>query len=131
MAQLAPISILDGKATPVTHVYNPVGVPAGADFNLFVNRGTEGKPELQEELRAKISVNGGNSPYRVKVSLLLPISKTVEGVTAIDYQNRVDVEFIMNKKSTTGSRADLLALIKNALSNSLVASMVTDLEQMY
>lgn len=131
MAQLAPISIMDGKDVPVAHVYNPVGIPAGAEFHLFVNRGTEGKPELQEELRAKLSVNGGQSPYRVKLSLLLPTAKTVEGVTELDFQNRVDVEFILNKRSTTASRKDILALVQNALQDTLVASMIEDLEQMY
>lgn len=128
MAQLAPISIEDGKATPVTHVFSPVGKPNGADFDLLVAPPADGRPEFQEELRLKLSKNGNGSPYRAKVSMLVPVTKTVDGDTVLDFQNRVDIEFIMNPKSTTAARKDVLALIRNALSDSLITSMVEGLE---
>lgn len=132
MANRANIVINDGQATPVAHTYVPVGKPVGSDYEYFVER-TSGVPNAQAEVRLRLRTPtpGSSSPYKVDAVILVPETAVVNGETVVLSQNRVDITFTMSPKSSTADRADVLAFAKNILANTIVTSLVKDLESIY
>lgn len=132
MATRANIVINDGQATPAAHTYVPVGKPLGTDYEYFVER-TSGVPNAQAEIRLRLRtpVPNSGSPYKVDAVILIPETAVVNGETVVLSQNRVDMTFTLSPKSTSADRADALASAKNLLANTIVTSLVKDLEAIY
>lgn len=131
MPQLAPIVINDGAATPVAHTYTPIGKPSGSAWDFYVER-VGGKPEFQREVRVKsVQPTRKGAAYRVDVTMLVPITKIVDSVEVLDYQNRVDVSFTLASTGATQSRKDLRVCLKNLFDNSQVIAFIDNLENSY
>lgn len=131
MAQLAPIAINDGAATPVSHTFSPIGKPAGSEHDFFVER-TSGRPDFQSEIRLRtVQPSQKGQPHRVLISILVPKTVTVDGTEKLDYQNRVDITVTCAPNGVTQSRKDIRAFAKNLLDNAIVVAAIDNLENTY
>lgn len=131
MPALANISINDGAASPVAHVFAPVTTD-GVLASLKERVGTT--PELFPALSVSVRepLKGQTEKvYRLNLRITQPTSKTVDGVAVVDFTNSVSVEFLISARSTLQSRKDILAFAKNMLSHATITSVVQDLEPLF
>lgn len=137
MAQIASITINDGQAAPVAHVYNPItSVPPQYRRNGVAGQSVIANERLLMQTILAKTVTGVN---RVQMELVVPVVETPAGGSASGYvappaiahEMRVKVEFFFHQRSEKAGRKDLRTLLSNLLSNSQVVSMIDDLEQPY
>lgn len=128
MATRANIVINDGASTPVAHTFNPMGKPAGSEYEFYVER-VSGKPEFQSEIRIKTQQPTKNGqPYKVAITMIQPKTVNVGGVDTLDRQSRLDLTFTVGSKSNTQDRKDLRTMLANLLANTQVIGVIDNLE---
>lgn len=139
MAAIAPIAIVDGQGTPVTHTYNPVMT---GDVAVYKRNGDSSVPVVGfESLSVSLKDANGSSDAvnRVKISLRIPVLETPSGGAAsgyvapprVAYFMMCNVEYILPNRSTAAQRKDLRILTSNAMLNSQCATLVDSLERPY
>lgn len=137
MAQISAITINDGQATPVAHVFNPVkSTPP-----TYRRNGVSGQAVIAQErmLIQTVIANAINGVNRVQMELVVPVVETpaagaASGYVAppaVAYELRAKVEFFLHNRSEKAGRKDLRVLLMNALANAQVVSAIEDLEQPY
>lgn len=137
MAAIAPISIIDGKGTPDTHVFNPIAsVPP-----TYRRNGVVGQSVIQQErLLVKVAAAKQSSGInRVSIVLVIPVSEVPAGGTgsgyvappAVAHEMTAKVEFLLHNRSDVAGRKDLRTLLSNALKDPAIISAVDALEQPY
>lgn len=132
MPQNTTISILDGAATPVTHVFNPQSIDANG-VALYKER-VSGVPIGQPQLSLGVRAPAGNSTtYKVSGRLTMPKAVTTtdstgKTVTSVDYSVLATFEIVLPVKADKIDRTNARVLLSNALKNATVVSMVDDLE---
>lgn len=135
MPQNNTITIKDGAATPVDHVFYPTGIDATnvASFQERVSGVPVGSPSITWRVRGPSS----SSPvYKVSGKLSLPKLVTVTGsdgktVSVVDYVSLATVELMLSERSTKQERKDLRVELSNLLINTAIASTVDDLENFW
>lgn len=146
MPVLAPITINDGKATPVAHTFNPSG-PDKNGVNYFYDRigGIAiGFPVISLDLREPTAAAAGtaskaNRVFRATCKVVVPVLEVTSASTGTGIQpaptKAYDLtfrgEFIIPERATLADRKDILAYAKNALAHAFVTSLVQDLESIY
>jgi hypothetical protein len=141
MAAIANLVINDGAATPVAHTFAPA--KTSADYALFEDR-VGGVYVGYNKLSVSLtrpkgpSKDGVNRNLKVNVHVELP---TLEVVSTIDigyqrppsvaYRCVAELTFTLPERCALQNRKDILALVKNALSNAQVVSAVQDYELPY
>lgn len=131
MPAIKPIAVKDGATTPATHTFVPVRVDG--DTASFVERSSTSSIG-NRALTVAMKPGAKAAPVsRVAISFEIPVTAVAQGSTVevVDHTNRVNVEFIMAKRGTRQGRLDLLAMFRDALDNSDVKLVITDLENMY
>jgi len=135
MANIAALTIKDGKATPVDHVFNPIQVnPA-----LYRRNGVPGQSVIAQE-RLLIDVENAksyNGVNKVKLELVLPVMEQASGGAATGYvappaiahEERVQVTFFFHQRSDAAGRADLRWLLSNLLKDAQVVDAVDNLSK--
>lgn len=80
-----PISINDGKTTPVAHVFTQDAQQNGADPAEFVNRANANGPSFWERITSVLTLGKPKTAGRnmVKERLHLPIAGTIDGNPAV------------------------------------------------
>jgi hypothetical protein len=69
--------------------------------------------------------------YRNKITIAVPVTAVVDGVTVVDYTNQVSVEFLLSQKGTEQNRKDLRMLLVNALQHASITPTIDKLEPVY
>lgn len=139
MSAIAPIAIVDGQSTPVTHTYNPVQTQ---DPVTFRRNGDISTPVIGQEqvlLSLKMGANVSEAINRSKVTLRIPVLETPDGGTSsgyvapprVAYFLQATVEFLLPNRCTAAQRKDLRVLTSNLLLNTQVVSMIDTLERSY
>lgn len=139
MAAIAPITINDGQATPVAHVYNPIQVGDPATYNRNGDAAVPVVGEEQLALALRTGNNASDAVNRARITLRVPVLETPSGGTPSGYvaPPRVafylmaNVELFLPNRSTAAQRKDLRVLVSNLLLNSQVVSLVDTLEKPY
>ena len=131
MASITSIAISDGKATPVTHTFQPIRSGENAEW-----RTADSSLPLvgQESLSTKYSRTKSGMNV-VTMVLNLPALETATGANAsgytaspkVAYFHKVKVEFLLPERGTPAQRTDLRALLRSALANALVIDVVDNL----
>lgn len=137
MPSFSQITINDGKATPVAHIFAPktlIGTEA-----KFVDRSggiTVGYPELM----FNVSLPSKTSRMtKVRMKAVVPVlevvnAATYNGITPAPtkaYDMTFDGTFFLPERSTLADRKDILAYVKNALATAFVTSLVETQETVY
>lgn len=131
MSAIAAITVADGQATPVNHVYQPIE----SGLSSFYRTQTSSLPLIgQESIRVTQKAVNANVKS-VVVSLELPALETAasansSGYTAapsVAYTNRVTCSFMLPNRGTAAQRTDLRTLLKNLLANAQVVDAIDNL----
>lgn len=129
MPAIGPLSINDGKATPVAHVFAPVTTDGSkARFANRITGTPVGYEKLDLELREPKS---GSGAYRLIGKLVRPVLQTVDGADVVARTSTTNFDINFAQNSTAGERKDDIALIKNLLGHATLVSMVDTLEPIY
>lgn len=135
MSAIGNIVLNDGQATPVSHTFKPQS--ATSDLASWTDRSNGisiGMPTLS------LSVKGGGADTsRVKGKVVVPILEVqsnsslsgFEPAPQIAYQCIGTFELVMPARSTLDARKDLLAFVKNFLSDASVTVAVEEFERPY
>lgn len=135
MPALAPVTIKDGAATPVDHIFTPSKIDANgiAALQERVSGIPVGYPTLTASVR---NPTPQSNNYKVTLKLTEPkvvttTDSTGKAVTSVDYTNLCTVEMVISNRSTKQERKDLRMLVSNMLTNAAIISVVDDLENFY
>lgn len=134
MPSKSPFVLTDGKATPVTHTFNPTQA-YGSTVEPWEERSSSGVPLGASRLEIEVQQpKGKGQVYRVKVKIQVPhlISTTPPGATApvssVDYTDVAMLELAFHQKSTTQDRKDLRSMLIDLLSESQFSAASDGLE---
>lgn len=145
MPQAAPIVLADAAGTPVNHTFNPNGRD-GNETLWFIDRSRPeaiGYWKISVEFKEPPPGKQGDSSkernYRIRVGLHEPVlentsNSTVSGIApapTIAYIPRVFTEYVIGERSAKIDRQHLRKMNANLQANSLVVTMVEDLERIY
>jgi hypothetical protein len=136
MGAIAPINILDGAATPVSRTFEPTGKSPGRVVYHDKSGGTFiGYPSMVISNRIPTR---SNSNYKVTMTLKFPVLETVapnsSGITpgpTLSYDLMANFDFVIPSRATSLERDHIYALLKNALSDSTVESIVKEMALPY
>lgn len=137
MAAVGNITINNGEATPVAKTYNPSVVQS--DLVSYQNRSggiVLGFPEIS--IGNRMPSKNANS-YKVTARVKIPILEQTSPSTATGIQPAPtlaytligNVELVMPSRCTLAERKDLLAFVKNFMSNAAVTTAVENFEMPY
>ena len=129
MATFADITLADGLATPVTHTFK--SKTCTGRVAVWEDR-VSGIPVGYNKLSVETKDN--DLVRRVRFSLALPTLEAVAGANdrgftpaaTVAYIHRFNGEFLLPQRGVAPNRKDLLAYVKNALSNAVLAAIITD-----
>lgn len=135
MPAIADLVLADGLATPVNHTFSVksiVGVTAS--FEDRVSGVQVGYGKLTQQ-----TSQSKNGIRRVKLAFSIPVLEAVSGSNAtgftpaakVAYSTEVDVEFRISERAIVQNRKDIVAFLKNALSNANIASIIIDGAEWY
>lgn len=139
MAAIAPIAIVDGQGTPVTHTYNPIQT---GDVASYKRNGDTAVPVVGFEnvlLSLKEANGSSEAVNRAKISLRIPVLETPSGGAPsgyvappkVAYFMMATLEMILPNRSTAAQRKDLRVLCSNLLLNAQVVALIEQLERPY
>jgi hypothetical protein len=135
MAAIAPITINDGKATPVAHVFNPImTVPP-----TFRENGNTAIPVVGENEIVLSLKKGNGTIQKAVVTFRVPVLEVQSGSSysgyeappKVAYYMQANVEFFLPNRSTSAQRKDLRVFTANLLANAQVIAMIEALETSY
>lgn len=134
MAKIADITLVDGKETPVSHVFGVKHCENG--LSAFESRagGIQiGYPRLTVETKESSQVR------RVRIAVNVPVLEAVSGANPLGftpaprvaYETRAVCEFFAPTRGTVAERTDIIALITSALNDASILSVVKNGEELY
>jgi len=143
MPATAALTINDGLATPVAHTFSPNGKDHNG-VNYYYDRVGGigiGFPRVSLDLRTPTiagpkGVSSVDRVYRVKARIVVPVLETTSAATGTGivpaptkaYDVTANIEFVIPERAALSDREDILAYATNLLSDSVMASMVENLE---
>lgn len=137
MAAIAPISIVDGQSTPVTHVFNPVtSVPPTYRRNGVAGQAVIAQEMIVTNVKLAKQADGVNI---VTIGFAIPVSEVPSGASssgyvappAIAHTMRGKFEFFLHNRSEAVGRRDLRVLGSNLLKDPQIIALIDQLEQPY
>lgn len=132
MSAIGNITINDGAATPVSHVFTPVQ----SSPNPVWRDSVASKAYLASQfgiVAVRKSNPSSKGLTRVKLSLALPTMGTGVSLPAseVDYSHQVTVEFICPNRGIKQERKDMRVLLANLLADAQVIDMIDELRAAY
>lgn len=129
MPTASAISIDDGQATPASHTFEPNQVSNGSA--TFVDRDATTSAGQKQIVLSFSPASAKRSTTRLSVRFNYPIEQVVDGVTRVAYTARFSSDIVIPDTMTQAERDNLAAFIKNALANTVINGMVSDLDPVY
>lgn len=123
------LTINNGAATPVAKTFSPERVTP--ELTTFTERSAASSAGFIRLGVAFSPASSKRATNRIDVSLDFPVLQTVNGVSAVAYVGRFKGYFVVPDIMTSSERADLAALVANALDNAQVRAVIKDLDPMY
>lgn len=131
MPSATDLVINDGQATPVAHTFEPAFVQTAK--SIFFDRTGSGSTSAgytRLELGYSMATPK-RTTNRVRISLAMPIEKTVDGRAEIACIPRANIDIILPDELTQAERDDMAAYVKNTLANAVVNGYISDLDPVY
>jgi hypothetical protein len=129
MPSASSITLADGQATPVNHTFDPLSVTPSQ--SLLVDKSSVTSGGMNQLIVGLDPSKSSRRTNRVSIRFNMPIEQTVSGVTEVAYTARFSADVILPDQMTQAERDDMGAFIKNALSDSVVNAIITDLDPLY
>lgn len=131
MGQVATITLTDAESTPVDHSFVPRKVQG--DVAYFVDK-ADSRPmawlPLTLSHRLPDAGNGSNV-IRDRLTLRVPVVETVDGTDVVTRENVIDIEMRTTTATTEQERDNLVTMIADAMSESLVRDMFVSGNNLY
>lgn len=146
MPAQAALTINDGQSTPAAHTFNPIGIQPVANLASYVDRSSGqaiGFGRVSLSLREPVIAKNGTQSaasrlYKVTAVINIPQLETLgtadSGLTpppTLAYTTAARMEFMIPERASLQNRKDILAYAKNLLAQSVVTSLVQDLEPVF
>lgn len=136
MPAIANISLVDGKATPETHLFEPVSSTPPKFRRAVSGQALIAQERMELGLKEAKTANAANI---ATIRLELPVSEVPAGGAASGYVappaiahvQTVEIKFYLHSRSESSGRKDLRVLASNALKDPLVVALVDDLRIPY
>lgn len=129
MPAIGNISINDGKATPVAHVFSPTD-SSGGKAELH-NRAPALIAAWESLKVAVLRALGKTASHQVSIDLELPTYATVEGVDTVVRTQKFRGTFYLSQQGSAAERKDLRVLVMNALANASIVAAIENVEPIY
>lgn len=132
MSAIANITINDGAATPVAHVFIPVQTTPSAIWRDSAAAKPYRISQFQLTAVRKEGA-GAKGLTRVRMALSLPTMGDGTSLPAseVDYSHQVTIDFIMPNRGLEQERKNIRVLLANALVDAQVVSMIDALQSAY
>lgn len=138
MPAIGNLVINDGQATPVAHTFAPVGVEANVAKHADRSGGIPVGYGIVT-IGMRNPGNGQGGVYKASIKVLIPSLEQTSPSTAtgiqpapsVAYTTAAHLDFLLPARGTLLDRQNILAYVKNALSNASIVSVVTNLETVY
>jgi len=140
MPAIGNVTINDGAATPLAHVFGPVGI----DGNLVAKYADRSGGIPVGYLTVDISLRPPSPKsiekmYLVTARTVFPVLEVTSPSTAsgiqpaptVAYKLIAETKFWMPERSTLQNRKDVSALHRNLLANAAMTSVIENLESIY
>lgn len=137
MPQIAAVSIADGEATAVTHVFNPIATNPKPQWRRNgVSVPAVGMERLESSTKLATTANG---VHKHTMQLVVPVMEQTTGGNSSGYvappgvahELRGVINIFNHQRSTKQDRKNLRILLANWLLSAAAASQIDDLEQPY
>lgn len=129
MPALAPIAVADGKATPVTHTFDPV--TSNGQKARLANRSAS-IPSGQETLEIEVREPGSKTAaYAVGITMTRPVVQTVDGQDVVVRQNKTSMTIYLAQTSSAADRKDDAIMLSNLLKHATVVDVIQNLSPLY
>ena len=129
MPAAARIAIADGKATPVTHNFDPNAVE---NSSATLANAAASTLSGREKLVVTVRPASGNVPGKVGIRLTLPTETTqTDGTIAVSQFQTVVCEFLVSPSSTAAMRKDMRVMLKNLLDNASIIDVIESVTPIY
>lgn len=117
-----PLSINDGKATPVAHAFTQDAQQNGTDPAEYVNRSNANGPSFWERLKVWATLGRtASQPHTYKYRLTRPIPGTINGNPAVLGKHEAYLTLLVDQAvSTEADVLDTLVLMANLGDNATV-----------
>lgn len=138
MPAIGNITINDGATTPVAHTFAPVGVDGSlAEYADRAGGIPVGYGKITISVRGP--QNAVSGVYKVQVKVLVPTldvtspstSSGIQPAPTVAYTTACMMDFLLPSRSSLQNRKDVLAYVKNLLGNTVITSVVENLESVY
>mgnify|MGYP001141488619 CR=1 FL=1 len=136
MSAIAPIAILDGAATPVTHTFAPVASDPDAIYRESIaGLSLIGQASISLRFLTPLSA----TLQKVRLELVIPSLEVAsgqnsQGYTAAPkkaYDEKITMDFFLPSRGTSTSRKNLRVLAANLLANTQVIDAIENLNRPY
>lgn len=128
MAAIAPITVMDGKATPVAHALNPVQSAPSAIWR-------EQKVGLSQIGQIQLTVTRTTVTKeldKVRLVFSVPALEVTSGANAsgysaapkVAYEDKADIAVFLPARATSDQHKDLRVMLSNALLNAQIADII-------
>jgi len=144
MSAIGNITINDGAASPVAHVFSPVnidkdGIAWWADRSGGIPLGYPLISALIKQPSGNNLVSLSNRVYRELVKIKVPVLEVTSPSTGsginpaptLSYSVDANLEMVFPERSSLQNRKDLRAFLRNLLADAMIQKMVEDLESPY
>lgn len=134
MTAFADLTINDGQATPVAHIFKARRIEGIVAKYQDISGGIAiGYPQVTLSSREPVGSSGN---FKVIAKVILPVLETVSGTSyagivaapTLAYSLTFTGEFILPSRSTLAVRKDILAYAKNLMNSAVITSLVQDLD---
>lgn len=128
MPQATQLSLQDGKATPVTHVFTPSKVSDLVATFYGPGSTLAGRETIVITRREASATVAGKVNFKVQ----LPVEVTaLDGTISVDYQDLVSMDFVLSPKSTSGVRKDARVIASNLLKDPLAVALIDAMDGIF
>lgn len=137
MPAIGTITLNDGQATPAAHSFIPAGVPNGLAMWNDISGGVAlGYPTVTLSTRRPTK---GSRAFKATAKVVVPVLEQTSPSTAtgiqpaptLAYNLVANVDLVMPERSTLAQRKDMAAYTKNFLANSVMTSVIENLESVW
>lgn len=120
------LSINDGKATPVAHVFTQDAQQNGMDPAVLVNRSNANGPSFWERILSWINLaTKANKPHVAKFKLNRPIPGTVDGNPAVLGKHDAILTLLIDQAVSSESDVlDTVTLIANMAAHATIKGQI-------
>jgi hypothetical protein len=133
LAAIANLVLADGQATPVNKTFSPADctsqLATWTDRSSGINIGF---PEVT------LSLTKGQDQCKVLAKVVVPTLEVISGSDGgytpspkVAYQTLGKVEFVLPARSTLQNRKDVVAFVKNLLTNAVMTKITEEYERPY